>query len=391
MKMEIFMMFVILVHVFQHTSAVELYEGGTFVLPCEFHTFDLDDPTAVWKRYDLSPSTVHQRQLDSDELRDQNQRFKGRTSMKADALETGDLSLSLTNLQPHDSGTYTCTVRAMGGEWRLRDVDVQVKERFPFWAKALLIALVFTGTVVCCILIYFRSYIMSGYQVVVDSGAWSVELPCRTTVRLPKDVKVEWTRNDFKISKVHVYPDYSLLRDEQHLFYRKRTSMNSELRERDLSLTLFYPTDIDRDIYTCTAYKGEKILLKKHVRIHIRDCEVEVKAGVHSVLLPFRTVGDLPADAEVEWWRFEPEPWMTLHKYQNGSDQLEEQFSLYRGRTKMNADLLETGDLSLTLLNPTEKDAGIYICRVDSGSILRGTTVVLKVMDPNSSIHPFII
>lgn len=102
-------------------------------------------------------------------------------------------------------------------------------------------------------------------------------------------------------------------------------------------------------------------------------------------------MGGLPADAEVEWWRFEPEPWMTLHKYQNGCDQLEEQCSLYSGRTAMNADPLKTGDLSLTLLNPTEIDAGIYICRVDSGSILRGTTVVLKVVDSNQFTDPVII
>ncbi|KAL4009602.1 hypothetical protein ACER0C_003454 [Sarotherodon galilaeus] len=106
----------------QHASAVELYEGELFVLlPCEFPTFDLDSPTVVWSRSDLSPPTVHQ--LQGDELKDPNQRYSGRTSMKTDALETGDLSLNLTNLHLSDSATYTCSVRS----FRLRDVPLQVK------------------------------------------------------------------------------------------------------------------------------------------------------------------------------------------------------------------------------------------------------------------------
>ncbi|XP_039460676.1 NLR family CARD domain-containing protein 3-like [Oreochromis aureus] len=92
----------------QHASAVELYEGELFVLlPCEFPTFELDSPTVVWSRSDLSPPTVHQ--LQGGELKDPKQRYSGRTSMKTDALETGDLSLNLTNLHLSDSATYTCS------------------------------------------------------------------------------------------------------------------------------------------------------------------------------------------------------------------------------------------------------------------------------------------
>uniref|UniRef100_A0A671TTA6 Ig-like domain-containing protein n=1 Tax=Sparus aurata TaxID=8175 RepID=A0A671TTA6_SPAAU len=113
----------------QHASAVELYVGEEFVLlPCEFHTFDMDGPSVVWSCFDLNPSTIHKSQQEGDELGDQNQLYRGRTSMMADALESGDLNLKLTKLCLSDSGNYTCSVRgALGDEQRVTDVQLQVK------------------------------------------------------------------------------------------------------------------------------------------------------------------------------------------------------------------------------------------------------------------------
>ncbi|XP_063324377.1 myelin-oligodendrocyte glycoprotein-like, partial [Pelmatolapia mariae] len=104
---------------------------------------------------------------------------------------------------------------------------------------------------------------------------------------------------------------------------------------------------------------------------------VGVDSGVESVQLICKTIVCLPKDAKVEW---KDEDDRTVHVYKNSSDQTEEQHQRYRDRTKMRRNLLEPGDLSLTLKYPTDWDNSTYTCTVYSreGNILLKRKVELK-------------
>uniref|UniRef100_A0AAZ1X6D9 Ig-like domain-containing protein n=1 Tax=Oreochromis aureus TaxID=47969 RepID=A0AAZ1X6D9_OREAU len=93
---------------------VKVEEGSeSVILPCKTTPDLAEDTTVEWTHSDPELMVA--------------QRYSGRTSMKTDALETGDLSLNLTNLQLSDSATYTCSIRKHGQELSRSDVQLQVK------------------------------------------------------------------------------------------------------------------------------------------------------------------------------------------------------------------------------------------------------------------------
>uniref|UniRef100_A0AAX7V5C4 Ig-like domain-containing protein n=1 Tax=Astatotilapia calliptera TaxID=8154 RepID=A0AAX7V5C4_ASTCA len=106
--------------------------------------------------------------------------------------------------------------------------------------------------------------------------------------------------------------------------------------------------------------------------------KVEVDSGIESVQLPVEIKAHLPKDIKVEW---KDGSYRKIHIYQNGSDQFEEQDKVYRDRTEIDEDLLNTGDLSLTLKYPTDWDTNTYTCILLSreGKILLKRKVELKV------------
>uniref|UniRef100_A0A3B5QSM8 Ig-like domain-containing protein n=1 Tax=Xiphophorus maculatus TaxID=8083 RepID=A0A3B5QSM8_XIPMA len=105
---------------------VEVNEGAESVLlPCVYSDKLPGDPFLIWTRSDLSPNSVHLRRENGDDFKNQNQRFRNRTSMNPDALNTGNFSLTLRKPQQSDGGNYTCSISDGREELNLKQIHLK--------------------------------------------------------------------------------------------------------------------------------------------------------------------------------------------------------------------------------------------------------------------------
>ncbi|XP_016520606.1 uncharacterized protein LOC103129451 isoform X1 [Poecilia formosa] len=327
-----------------YIKSIEVDSGQPFVLlPCRTNDRLPSNASVEWT--DRHGNKVHVFQNDCTVPEKQIQFYRERTEMSVDPLQTGDLSLKLKFPTGADTDTFTCCVYS-------RRKRILMKKQVQLQVKV--------------------------HQVEVCSGADKVLLPCQTSVELFKSYKVEW--KDHENRMVHVFQDGSDYLENQDEFYRNRTETNKDWTQTgDLSLTLKHLTYEDSNIYTCSVFSPDGIEYKKQVQLKVEDCQVEVEEGAESVQLPFKVAPELLKGARVVWWRYDPKPVVTVHTYRYLSDQLQEQDHHYRSRTKMNEDLLQTGDISLTLIRPSAGAAESYRCAVwRRTKLVAWTTVLLK-------------
>uniref|UniRef100_A0A8C7WUG0 Ig-like domain-containing protein n=1 Tax=Oryzias sinensis TaxID=183150 RepID=A0A8C7WUG0_9TELE len=90
-------------------STVQAHPGQNVVLSCPVEPpSDLTLKTLDWKR---GPAFVHVYRSGGDNYDDQDLRFKNRTILNHQNLKDGIFSLTLTNVDKEDEGTYTLCLR----------------------------------------------------------------------------------------------------------------------------------------------------------------------------------------------------------------------------------------------------------------------------------------
>ena len=82
--------------------------GDDVILPCRLEPpFDVTTLTVEWKHRGTKVHLYHSKK---NHVSDQDENFRGRTSLFYDEMIRGNISLKLNNVTEGDAGNYTCFV-----------------------------------------------------------------------------------------------------------------------------------------------------------------------------------------------------------------------------------------------------------------------------------------
>uniref|UniRef100_A0A3B5ML62 Ig-like domain-containing protein n=1 Tax=Xiphophorus couchianus TaxID=32473 RepID=A0A3B5ML62_9TELE len=115
---------------------------------------------------------------------------------------------------------------------------------------------------------------------------------------------------------------------------------------------------------------------------------VEVNEGAESVLLRCQGSYAVPeVNPSVLWSRNDLNP-KVIHLRREQGDDHKDQNQVYRRRTSMHLDALQTGDFDLTLRKPQLADSGNYTCSISDGRAeLKLAQVQLEVKGCGAVLH----
>ncbi|XP_051237305.1 coxsackievirus and adenovirus receptor homolog isoform X2 [Dicentrarchus labrax] len=92
------------------TQTVKVKVNDVAILPC-FSTSNMTNAIVKWKQEQSNKKYVHFYRSGDDNVDDQDENFRGRTSLSRKEMSGGNVSLKLTNVTELDAGNYTCDAR----------------------------------------------------------------------------------------------------------------------------------------------------------------------------------------------------------------------------------------------------------------------------------------
>ncbi|XP_051251022.1 CD276 antigen isoform X6 [Dicentrarchus labrax] len=225
--------------------------GDDVILPCHLGPpFNVRTLTVEWTR---DGQYVHVWRHGKDYLTDQDENFRGRTSLFHEEMIRGNISLKLTSVTELDAGSYTCIVPKL---------QSQVKKNF-------IILTVEPGKVKDP----GESDVIGSDKPVTVTVGDNVILPFH--LEPPFDVRsltVVWTCDG---QYVHVYRSRMDDPGSQDKNFRGRTSVfHEEMIRGNISLKLTRVTELDAGSYTCSVPK-----LQSQVRRGFINLIVEPMGG----------------------------------------------------------------------------------------------------------------